>query len=96
MGLGSASGKVGMGLSVKWVEGTVLSFHGRFDPEEVKGFISESKELKEDENGITVSDMDSLLFVWQFKSFVHSWSQDRSLYSVLGMYSFKNRKQHLK
>lgn len=56
MGLGSASGKVGMGLSVKWVEGTVLSFHGRFDPEEVKGFISESKELKEDENGITVSD----------------------------------------
>lgn len=40
MGLGSASGKVGMGLSVKWVEGTVLSFHGRFDPEEARKALS--------------------------------------------------------
>lgn len=47
---------------MSWVEGTVLSFHLRFDLEEVRGFISESEELKEDENGITVFDTDSLLF----------------------------------
>lgn len=41
---------------MSWVEGTVLSFHLRFDLEEVRGFISESEELKEDENGITVFD----------------------------------------
>lgn len=33
--------------------------------------------------------LDSLLFVSEFKLFVHSWSQDLSLYSVLGEYSFK-------
>lgn len=57
-----------MGLSVKWVKSMVLSFYGRCDLEEAKGFISKSKELKEDENGLTVSDMDSLLFVSQFTS----------------------------
>ena len=74
-----------MGLGVKWVKSVFFSFYVRCDLEEVRGFISKSKELKEDENGLTVSDMDSLLFVSQFTSFVHSWSQALSFYSVLGM-----------
>ena len=41
-----------MGLSVKWVKSVVLSFYGRCDLEEARGFISKSKELKEDENGL--------------------------------------------
>lgn len=60
-----------------------------FDLEEVRGFLSESKAFKGTKTGLQYLILDSLLFVSQFKSFVHSWSQDLSLYSVLGEYAFK-------